>query len=92
MKNIFTSKINIDTGKKEAVYSEELILDGFTAFIAMKKWMDIYFKDNYDTVLGELLGNIHFIEGGCVDRFECWELWEKVVADVLKEKSEEKKS
>ena len=45
-----TTKTNKETGLEEAVYSDELILDGVTAFKAMTIWMDIYFNNISNTL------------------------------------------
>lgn len=86
MKELRTSKINPDTGDVEATYSKELILDGVTAFMAMRDWMDIYFKDNKDMELGELISHLYFNGSNYVDRTECWTLWEKVIKEAIKKR------
>ena len=80
------------TGIIRAVYDEELILDGLTAYGVMLKWIDTYFRDDYDAKVGEVISRMFFTEGGFTDYQNCWDLWEKCVKEALVRKPEEKKS
>ncbi len=84
-------KRDLEKGFLQAEYDEKLILDGLTAYRAMIAWMNAYFKGHMDMRAGEVIGHMCFMEGDFTDRADCWDLWEKVVADFLKEQDKEKK-
>ena len=79
-------KTDPKTGAIKAVYDDKLILDGASAYEVMLQWLGTYFKDNMEENIGEVLSRLDFLESDFIDYTECWDLWEKLVAEKLEER------
>ena len=72
--------------EKPIEYDTTPILSGKEAYIAMLHFVDDYFKGNYQEKVGEVLTRMQFDGYGDTVYEEFWELWERIVKGILKEK------